>query len=89
MDIEFIGPATVADDGGVFFPAVVDKSLINCHFTSEVIEDLDPENLNGDPVEQFEEHRLVLLSIAEAKIQKKLIHGGIVSIFSSDLGSLS
>ena len=86
MDIEFIGPASLADDGGVLFPALVDQHLINCHFTSEVLEDLNPDDLNEDPIATFEEHRLILLSIAEAKIQKKLVHAGLVSVFSSDLG---
>jgi hypothetical protein len=89
MDIEFIGPASLAVDGGVFFPAVVDRNLINCHFTSEVLEDINPNDLHADPLATFEEHRLILLSIAESKIKKKLIHAGFVSVFSGDLGRIS
>jgi len=89
MNIEFIGPAEVADDGGVIFSAVVERDLIKCHFTVEVLQDLDPDDLHGDPIEQFEAHRLVLLSIAESKLQKKLSHNGVLSVYTSDLGRLS
>lgn len=85
MKIEFIGPATLAEDEGVLFPARVDGRIIFCHFSFEALEDIEPDSLQEDSIQQFEAHKLKLLSIAEAKLLKRLSIGDRLSIYTSDL----
>jgi hypothetical protein len=85
MKIEFTGTAKVAEDGGVLHPAKVDGQDLVCHFSYELLEELDPDNLKSDPMAQFESHKFRLLSIAEQKILRGLSHNGVVNIFTSDL----
>ncbi len=83
--IEFTGPAVLADDGGVHFAARLNGKAIRCHFSEETLQDVDPEDLHGDPLSQFEAHRFRLLAAAENKIQKGLLTDGTVSVYTSDL----
>jgi hypothetical protein len=85
MKIEFTGTAKVAEDGGVLHSAKVDGQDLVCHFSYELLEELDPDNLKSDPMAQFESHKFRLLSIAEQKILRGLSHNGVVNIFTSDL----
>ena len=85
MKIEFTGTAKVAEDGGVLHPAKVDGQDLVCHFSYELLEELDPDNLKSDSMAQFESHKFRLLSIAEQKILRGLSHNGVVNIFTSDL----
>jgi hypothetical protein len=85
MNIQFVGPALKAEDGGIFYLTHVDGKKINCHFTYEAIEDIESDSLQTDPVQQFEAHKLKLLSIAEDKITKGHISNGVVSIFTHDI----
>jgi len=70
MKIEFVGPAQVAEDGGVIYLATLDGKNLDCHFSYEVLEDIDPDSILGDPLEHFAKHQLKLLSIAEQKNSK-------------------
>lgn len=83
--IEFIGPAALADDGGVNFAARLNGHALRCHFSEETLQDVDPEDLHGDPLAQFEAHRFRLLAAAEQKIHKGLLSDGTVSVYTSDL----
>lgn len=85
MKIEFVGPAEKASDGGVVYSAKVDGKLVKCHFSFEALQDLDPENLHGDPLKQFEAHRLILLSAAETKITKGLVGEHGVNVYTNDV----
>jgi len=85
MQIEFIGPAVKAEDGGVLFLAKVDGRQIQCHFTYEALEDIDPDTLQVNPLEQFESHQLKLLSIAEMKLLKGLAIKDRLTVYTSDL----
>lgn len=85
MKIEFIGPATRGEDEGVSFLAKVDGKDVHCLFTYEALEDVDPDSLQGDPLEQFEAHKLKLLSIAEDKLLRGLAIGHRLTINTSDL----
>ena len=85
MNIEFIGPAVVAADGGVSYAAMLDGKSLECHFSYEVLEDIDPESVLGNPLEHFAKHQLKLLSIAEQKILNGHAHGSKIQIFSNDL----
>lgn len=85
MKIEFIGPAVRAEDEGVLFLAHVDGRKIQCHFTFEALEDIDPDSLQEDPLEQFEAHKLKLLSIAEDKLLRGLAVADRLSVYTSDL----
>ena len=75
----------MADDGGVNYAAKIDGSTVRCHFTEETLQDVDPDDLHGDPLAQFEAHRFRLLAAAEQKIHKGLLSNGIVSVYTSDL----
>jgi len=50
MKIEFIGPAVKAEDDGVLFLAKVDGRHVQCHFTYEALEDIEPDSLQEDPL---------------------------------------
>lgn len=85
MNIVFTGPATLAQDGGVLYAASLDGKPIHCHFSYEVLEDVDPDTVLGDPIMHFTKHQLKLLSIAEVKILGGHVHEGQIQIFSNDL----
>jgi hypothetical protein len=85
MKIEFIGPATIANDGGVHYPALLDGKALSCHFTYEALDDVEPDGILGDALAHFKNHQLKLLSIAEQKILDGHAHDGQIQIFSSDL----
>lgn len=85
MKIEFIGPASLAADGGISYPTQLNGKDLECHFSYEVLEDVDPDSILGSALEHFARHRLKLLSIAEQKILGGHAHGGRVQIFSNDL----
>lgn len=85
MKIEFVGPASIADDGGVHYPALLDGQKLVCHFSYEALDDVEPDEILGDALTHFKNHQLKLLSIAEQKIQGGHAHDGQIQIFSSDL----
>jgi hypothetical protein len=85
MKIEFIGPATIANDGGVHYPALLNGQTLTCHFSYEALDDVEPDGIMGDALEHFNNHQLKLLSIAEQKIRSGHAHDGQIQIFSSDL----
>lgn len=85
MKIEFVGPAETAEDDGVIYSALVDGKTIRCHFSFEALQDVDPDNLHGNPLKQFEAHRLILLSAAESKITRGLVSGDTVNIYTNDV----
>lgn len=87
MDIVFKGPASLAADGGISYPAAVNGKPINCHFSYEVLEDVDQDALMGDALTLFRHHQLKLLSIAEQKIINGHLHDGRVEVFTNDLPS--
>jgi hypothetical protein len=85
MKIEFVGPASIAQDGGVTYPALLDDQKLACHFSYEALDDVEPEGILGDALGHFKNHQLKLLSIAELKILGGHAHDGSIQIFSSDL----
>jgi hypothetical protein len=85
MKIEFVGPASVASDGGVHYLALLDDQKLVCHFSYEALDDVEPDGILGDALEHFKNHQLKLLSIAEQKILGGHAHDGSIQIFSSDL----
>ena len=48
MKIEFVGPASLATDGGVMYLAKLDGKDVQCHFSYEALEDVDPDSVFGD-----------------------------------------
>ena len=85
MKIEFIGPASLAADGGVIYLATVDGKNVECHFSYEALEDIDPDAVFGDALEHFSHHQILLLSAAEKKLIKGIAHNGKLLVNSSDL----
>jgi hypothetical protein len=85
MKIEFLGPASIAIDGGVDYPALLNGQPLACHFSYEALDDVEPDGILGDALIHFKNHQLKLLSIAEQKIVGGHAHDGKIQIFSSDL----
>jgi hypothetical protein len=85
MKIEFVGPASIAIDGGVDYPALLDGQVLACHFSYEALDDVEPDGILGNALDHFKNHQLKLLSIAEQKILGGHAHDGKIQIFSSDL----
>ena len=85
MSIEFVGPASLAVDGGVIYIAKLDGKDVQCHFSYQALEDVDPDSVFGDALEHFSKHQLILLSAAEKKLLKGLGHNGQLQISSYDL----
>ena len=85
MKIEFVGPASLATDGGVMYLAKLDGKDVQCHFSYEALEDVDPDSVFGDALEHFLKHQLILLSVAEKKLLKGLSHNGQLQVSSNDL----
>jgi hypothetical protein len=85
MNLQFIGPATLANDGNIQYLAKLDGVNLLCHFSYEVLEDVDTEAIGGEAMVLFNRHQLKLLSIAEQKIMNGLAHDGQIHIYSNDL----
>jgi Protein of unknown function (DUF1488) len=85
MKIYFIGPARIGENKAILYPASLDSHPLECVFSYEALEDIDPDSILGDPLEHFAKHQLKLLSIAEQKILNGHAHNGKVEIYSSDL----
>jgi hypothetical protein len=85
MKIEFIGPASIASDGGVHYPAQLDGKPLICHFSYEALDDVEPDGILGDALAHFKNHQLKLLSIAEHKMRGGHAHDDQIQIFSTDL----
>lgn len=85
MNIEFPGPAISADDGGISYRAKVDGQTVSCHFTKEVLEDVNPALSDAESIEQFSTSKGHLLCIAEKKIRTGHVVSGVVRIFTVDI----
>ena len=85
MNLEFIGPASVLENGDVIYPAKYQGKSLQCTFSYEALQDLDADGVEGDSLKLFNNHQLKLLSIAEKKILAGHIVDGAVHLFSHDL----
>jgi hypothetical protein len=85
MNLEFIGPARVSENGDVVYPAIFKGKPLQCTFSYEALQDLDPDSVEGDSLKLFSNHQLKLLSIAEKKILGGHVVDGAVHLFSHDL----
>ena len=85
MKLEFVGPASVLENGDVSFPAMLDGKPLKCSFSFEALQDLDPNAVDTNALQLFKNHQLKLLSIAEQKILNGHAIDGAVHLFSHDL----
>ncbi len=85
MDIEFLGPAVNAPDGGVSYRVLVNGETVACRVSMEALQDIDPGRYQNDPISQFNSHSSTLLSIAEQKIMSGDIKDNVVWVFTRDL----
>ncbi len=85
MNLTFIGPAVLANDGGIDYPARLDNKPLLCHFSYEVLEDIDTEQIQGDALDIFNRHQFALLSLAEQKIINGAVMAREIHIYSNDL----
>lgn len=87
MKLTFIGPATLAKDGGIDYPSLLDDKPLLCHFSYEVLEDIDTEAIQGDAMELFNRHQFSLLSLAEQKVINGVVMDREIHIYSNDLSA--
>jgi hypothetical protein len=87
MKLTFIGPATLAKDGGIDYPSLLDDKPLLCHFSYEVLEDIDTEAIQGDAMELFNRHQFSLLSLAEQKVINGVVMDKEIHIYSNDLSA--
>jgi hypothetical protein len=85
MKIEFVGPASVLENGDVSYPAMLDGKALKCSFSYEALQDLDPDSVEVNAIQLFKTHQLKLLSIAEQKILNGYVVDGALHLFSHDL----
>ena len=85
MKLEFVGPALVLENGDVSYSALLDGKPLECSFSFEALQDLDPDGVETNALQLFENHQLKLLSIAEQKILNGHAVDGAVHLFSHDL----
>ena len=85
MKLEFVGPASVLDNGDISYPAMLDGKPLKCSFSYEALQDLDPEGVETNALQLFKTHQLKLLSIVEQKILNGHAIDGAVHLFSHDL----
>lgn len=85
MEIDFVGPAVPAEDGGISFRAMVDGQPVACKFSMEALQDVNPNLTMAAPIEQFEARRSALLAVAEKKIRTGKVANGVVTVFTQDL----
>jgi hypothetical protein len=85
MNLEFVGPVAVLENGDVSYPALLDGKPLKCSFSFEALQDLDPEGIETDALQLFKNHQLKLLSIAEQKILNGHAVDNAVHLFSHDL----
>ena len=85
MKLEFVGPAVVLENGDVSYSALLDGKPLKCSFSFEALQDLDPDGVETNALQLFENHQLKLLSIAEQKILNGHAVDGAVHLFSHDL----
>lgn len=85
MKLEFIGPASILENGDVSYPAMLDGKSLKCTFSYEALQDLDVDGVETNALQLFKNHRLKLLSIAEQKILNGHAIEGAIHLFSHDL----
>lgn len=85
MKLKFIGPAVVLGNGDVSYPAILDGKPLKCSFSYEALQDLDPNGVETNALQLFNNHQLKLLSIAEQKILNGYAVDGAAHLFSHDL----
>jgi hypothetical protein len=85
MKLEFIGPASILENGDISFPAKLDDKPLKCSFSYEALQDLNTEGVVANVLQIFSDHQLKLLSIAEQKILNGHVTDGAIHLFSHDL----
>ena len=85
MKLEFIGPASILENGDVSYPAMLDGKSLKCTFSYEALQDLDVDGVETNALQLFKNHQLKLLSIAEQKILNGHAIDGAIHLFSHDL----
>ena len=85
MNIEFPGPAVPAEDGGISYRALVDGETVACKFSTEALQDVNPDLTMSSSAVQFESSQARLLEVADKKIRSGHVVDGVVHIFTHDL----
>lgn len=85
MNIEFPGPAVPAEDGGISYRTLVDGETVACKFSTEALQDVNPDLTMSSSAVQFEPSQARLLEVAERKIRAGNLVDGVVHIFTRDL----
>ena len=86
-DIQFIGPAQPAQDGGLTCFAMVNEERVKCHFTWEALFECGHPRQPTTAEELFDAGQRRLLDTAARKIRAGDIDDGMVWVAREDLGS--
>lgn len=84
MNIEFPGQ-TANYEGGLSVRAVVGSKTVACLFTTDALQDVNPDTRFLSPLEQYERNKFELNAIAERLIREVDILSGPVRITSADV----
>lgn len=84
MEIQFKGPATEVEEG-VSYQAIVDGKPVTCLFSRGALEDVNPETADYSPMDQFAFNQERMEALAQEKILRGKIEGGIVRVGASDV----
>lgn len=70
MQIKFSGKCGINNDTlfGVNFEAIVDGEKFVCKISAEALDDIEPSNVVGDPMQKFHRNREEFKAIAKRKI---------------------
>ena len=85
-DIQFIGPAQPAQDGGLTCFAMVNEERVKCHFTWEALFECGHLRQPTTAEELFDAGQRRLLDTAARKIRAGDIDDGMVWVAREDLG---
>jgi hypothetical protein len=85
MNLEFVGPASILENGDISYPAMLDGRNLSCSFSYEALQDLDPDGVETNALQLFKSHQLKLLSILEQNILNGHAIDDVVHLFSHDL----
>ena len=86
-DIEFIGPAQPAQDGGLTCFAMVNGERVKCHFTWEALVECGHLRQPATAEDLFEAGQKRLFDNAARKIRAGDIDDGMVWVAREDVGS--
>lgn len=85
MNIKFTGKYAQNEDFGINFQAKVDELSIVCVVSTEALQDINPNGIMDEAMEQYKGNKYQLETIAHQKIKNGQVENGKVFITESDI----